>query len=127
MVNHEWQEIKVVSDACANADPGRRMPPMLDVTLFELSCRRSQDLRSSFCRDAVHQCHYILELVPKAISSAGLIKCGAGPNAANQNLIKKPAVYHQVHSRIGRGDLQCGQVAVPLQSQLPQRRINWMG
>src|SRR5262244_3758709 len=106
MVNHEWQEIKVVSDACANADPGRRVPPMLDITFFELSCCRSQDLRSSFCWGAVHQCHYILQLVPKAISSAGLIKRRAGPNAASQNLINKPAVYHQVHTRIGRGDMQ---------------------
>ena len=96
---------------------------MLDVTLFELSRCRSQDLRSSFCWGAVHQSHYILELVPKAISSAGLIKRRPGPNAATQNLINKPAVYHQVHTRIGRCDLQCGQVAIPLQSQLHQSRI----
>src|SRR5262245_1588075 len=122
MVNHEWQEIQVVSDACSNSDPGRWVPPMLDVTFFELAWRRSQDLRSSFYWGTVHQCHYILKLVPKTISSAGLIKRRASPNAASQNLVNKPAVYHQVHTRIGRGDLQCGQVSVPLLSQLHQCR-----
>src|SRR5262245_65465030 len=100
MVNDEWQEIKVVSDACANADPGRRVPPVLDVTLFELSCRRSQDLRSSFCWGAVYERHYILELVPKAISSAGLIKRRARAQAATQNLLNELAVYSYVHTRI---------------------------
>src|SRR5690349_17475324 len=127
MVNHEWQEIEVVSDACANPDPGRRVPPMLDVTFFELARRRSQDLRSSFQWSAVHQCHYILELVPKTISSAGLIKRRAGPNAASQNLVNKPAVNHEVHTRIGRVNLQRCQMAVPLLPQLHQCRISRMG
>ena len=74
MVNDERQEIEVVGDARANADAGRRVPPMLDIAFFELSRRRSQDLRPRFCWSAIDQGHYILQLVSKAIRAAGLVK-----------------------------------------------------
>src|SRR5687768_8505550 len=99
MVNNERQEIEIVGDPRANADPGGRVPPMLDIALLELPRRRSQDLRTRLCRSAVDQGHHILQLVSKAIRSAGLVKRGACPNAASQYLINEPTVEHHVHGR----------------------------
>src|ERR1044071_6327457 len=101
-MNHEWQEIQVVGDSCANTNPGRRVPPMLDITFLELPCRGSQDLRPRFSGSTVDQGHHILQLISKAIRSAGLLKRGAGPNAAGQDLINEPTVEHQVNAWIGR-------------------------
>jgi hypothetical protein len=127
VVSHERQEIEVVGDPRANADPGRRVPPVLDIALLELPRRRSQNLCPRLCRSAVNQGHHILQLVSKAIGSAGLVKRGASPNAASQNLINKPTVEHQVDTRIGRSYLQCLQVVVPLLLHLRQCRIRSMG
>ena len=107
--------------------PGRRVPPVLDVALFELPRRRPQDLRPRLCRSAVDQGHHILQLVAKAVRSAGLVKRGAGPNAASQDLIDQPAVEHQVDARIGRRHVQRVQEAVPLLLHLGQRRIGSIG
>src|SRR6185369_11386493 len=127
MVNHERQEIEVVRYSRANADPGRRVPPMLDVALLKLPCRRSQDLRARLRRSAVDQGHHVLQLVSKAVRTAGLVKRGACPNAASQYLINEPTVEHQVHTRIRRSHLQGVQVAVPLLLNLAQYGIGSAG
>ena len=102
VVNDQRQEVEVVSDPCANADTGRWVPPMLDIPLLELPRCRAQNLCPRFIRSAVDQSHHILELVSKAVRSSGLVKGGAGPNAAGPHLIKEPTVEHQVHAGIGR-------------------------
>ena len=127
VVNHERQKIEVVGDPRANADPGRRVPPVLDIALLELPCRRSQDLRPRLCRSAVDQGHHILQLISKAVRPTGLVERGAGPNAASQDLINKPAVEHQVDAAIGRSHVQRVQVAVPLLLYLRQSRSSSMG
>src|SRR4026209_1429594 len=127
MVNHERQEIEVVGDPRANADPRRRVPPMLDIALLELSRRRSQDLRARLRWSAADQGHHILQLVWKTIRTAGLVKRGACPNRASQYLINEPTVEHQVHARIRRSHLQRVQVTVPLLLPLGQCGIGSAG
>ena len=45
VVDDQGQEVEIVADPGADADPGRRMPPVLDIALLELPGCRPQDLR----------------------------------------------------------------------------------
>ena len=113
VVDDQGQEIEVVGDPGADADPGRRMPPVLDVALLELPGRRPQDLRPRLFRGAVDQGHDVLELVPKAVRPARLVERRAGPHPAGQHLVEQPAVEHQVHAGIGRLHLHGVQEVIP--------------
>jgi hypothetical protein len=95
----------------------------LDVALFELACRRSQDLGPRLCRSAVDQRHHILQLIAKPVRSAGLVKRRAGPHPASQDLVDQPAIDHEVDAAIGRFHVQRVQEAVPLLLHFGQRHI----
>ena len=113
-MNHQWQEIKIVSNPRPDPNPRRRVPPVLDVTLLELARRRPNDLRSRLRWSAIDEGHHILQLIAKPVRSAGLIKSGASPNAAGQDLIDKPAIEHEVDAQIGRCHMQGVQAVVPV-------------
>src|SRR5678809_208091 len=60
MAGDQWKEIEVVGDAGADTASTRRMPPMLDVALFELARCRPEDLCTGFPRRSVDHGHRVL-------------------------------------------------------------------
>ena len=79
VMDHQWQEIEIVGDPRADADPRRRVPPVLDVALLELARRRPQDLRPRLCRGAVDQSHHILQLVAETRTLRRIDKTRSAP------------------------------------------------
>ena len=63
----------------ANAATRGRVPPMLHIAFAELMRRGAQEMLAGEGWLGMYQCHHILQLVPKAIRSAGLIEPGASP------------------------------------------------
>jgi hypothetical protein len=60
VVHDVRKEIEIVGDARADADAGRRVPPVLDISLLELPRRCAKNLRASLLRAPVDQRHDIL-------------------------------------------------------------------
>ena len=109
----EGQEVQVVGDACPNAAPRWRVPPVLHVALFELPGGRSEDLRPRLLRGAVNQGHRVLQLVAEAERPARLVEPRPAPHPAGKHLVDQPAIEHQVQRGVRRADLNGPEDAVP--------------
>ncbi len=79
----------------------RWVPPMLNVALAELMCRRAQKMLTRQRRFSVDKRHRVLQLVAKSECPTGLIKAGPSPKTTAQYLIQQPAVGHQVYRCVG--------------------------
>src|SRR3990172_12720091 len=90
------------------------MPPVLDVTLYELARGGPQYLRACHVSLRHGERHHVLELIAKAIGAAGLIKRRSRPDAASERLIEQPAVEHNVHSPIRCGHLNRAKNVIPV-------------
>ena len=113
VVDDQRQEEQVIGNASADASPAGRVPPVLNVPLLELPGRRAEDLRPGFRRGAVDEGHHVLELVAEAVRPAGLVERRPGPDPARQDLIRQPAVDHQVDGGVRRVNLDGAENAVP--------------
>ena len=71
-------------------------------------------MRPRHLRAAERQRHAVLQLITKAVCTAGLIEPGPRPDAAGKGLIQQPAVQHDVHGAVGRRDLDRGQQVGPM-------------
>src|SRR3990172_6541557 len=90
------------------------MPPVLDVTLYELARGGPQYLRACHVSLRHGERHHVLKLIAKAIGAAGLIKRRSRPDAASERLIEQPAVEHNVHSPIRCGHLNLAKNVIPV-------------
>ena len=96
----------IVGDARPDAPAGRRMPPVLDVSLDELAGRGPQEVLARERRgSAIAQGHDVLELVAEAVGAAGLVERGPRPEPAGERLVEQPAVEHDVHRAVRRPHL----------------------
>src|SRR5262245_40259926 len=90
--NDKWEPEIIVGKARADAAAGGRVPPVLDVPLFELTRCRTQDVFPCQMRKRVDKGHDVLQLIAEAEGAARLIEGRAAPDATTQCLIKEPAV-----------------------------------
>ena len=104
----------VVRNAGADPLPGMRQPPVLHVAFGELATGGAQQMRPRHFGPTKGQGHAILQLIAKSVGAARLIKPGTGPDPAGQCLIQQPAVQHDIHRPVGRGDLHRGQQVGPM-------------
>ena len=107
------QPSTIVGYTGSNASTRMRQPPVLHVALGELSGGRAQQVFARQVGPDSGERHAILQLVTKAIGSAGLIEGRAGPNAAGERLVEQPAIEHEVHRAVGSLDLDCAQSLIP--------------
>ena len=99
---------------------------MLDVTLPELTGSRSQYVLAALVRSAINQRHHVLKLIPEPVGAAGLIVGRACPDAASQDLVQQPTIYHQIQAGIRRRDLYRVQDVVPVaRSAARLSRARW--
>src|SRR3954447_17965157 len=122
--NDQREENAIVGNACANAAPRRRMPPVLHVAFLELARRRTHDLCPRFLRGTVDDCHRILELVAEAECPTRLIEGGPAPHSTGEGLVHEPTVQHQVHRRVRRPDLDGPEDAIPERTDFLQRCLH---
>ena len=87
---------------------------MLDVAFGKLSACGTNQVLASDRGLRRGQRHYVLQLIAKAISTAGLVEGRAGPNAAGQSLIQEPAVQHDVERSVRSPDLDRPDYSVPM-------------
>ena len=104
----------VIGTTGAHAAIEWRMPPMQDITLFELMGCGNQDMPPGLIRGGMKQGEHILQLVPIAEGAACLIESRARPDPRTGRLIGQPAVDHQIKGRVRRVDLHCAQSGVPV-------------
>src|ERR1700759_1449505 len=90
------------------------MPPMLDVALAELMGCRAQEMLAQQDRFGVDEGHRVLQLIAKSECATRLIKTGASPQTAAQNLIEQPAVGHQVDRCVRRFHPDCAKCSLPI-------------
>src|ERR1700683_3625069 len=89
-MNHRvGQPEKIVRHARAYAAPGRRMPPMLNVTFDELMSGCPQQLVACLGSFRHDEGHHVLQLIAESISAAQLIEGGGRPYEAVQSLIDR--------------------------------------
>src|SRR5262249_42850468 len=96
MRSDKRQPKQIIREASAHSIAGRGMPPVLHVSLDELSSRSAQNLRALLVRCAVDQGHHVLKLVAKAVGAAGLVESRPPPDAAAQHLVDQPAVEQEI-------------------------------
>ena len=102
MRGNEWKPEKIVTDPGPDAGAGLWMPPVLDITFYELSCGGAQDVVAREFRRRVHKGHDILQLISESVGTARLIKSRAAPNPAAQSLVKQPAVEQNICRKLRR-------------------------
>ena len=78
-------------------------------------------------RLGINQRHRVLQLVTKSECSTRLIKAGAPPKAAAQDLVQQPAVGHQVHRGVGSFHLDHTQRLLPILPNAFQGRLDGTG
>ena len=89
VTHHKRQPKIVVGKSCAYAAPRGRMPPVLHVALLELARGGLQNHLPRNLRQAVDQCHHVLQLVAEAVRAARLIERRSSPHAATERLIQQ--------------------------------------
>ena len=108
------QPQQIIGDTGAHAAAGRRMPPVLDVTLDELPRGGPQYLRACDVALRDRERHDVLELIAKAIRATRLIERRARPDATGERLIEQPAVEQHVHRPIRCRHLHRAEHVVPV-------------
>ncbi len=92
---------EVVVRAVRTHAPARwRMPPMLDVSLWELTGRAAEQVLAQELRLGVDERHRILQLIAETEGAPRLVVSGPGPDAARQSLVQEPAVGQHVQGRV---------------------------
>ena len=99
------QEQHIVRDARAHAGIGR-VPPVQHVPRLELPRRTAKQVRPRPFGLRVHQRQHVLQLVPKAPGSAGLVEPGAAQHPAGADLVEQEAVEQKVQALVGRVDFR---------------------
>ena len=109
----QGQPQQVVGEPGPDAPAVGGMPPVQHVAFDELVGGVKQDLLPGFFRPQRQQGRGVLQLIPEAEGSAGLIKSRPAPDAAAEGLIRQPAVHHDVQGGRRGLDLQAGQTLTP--------------
>ena len=114
----------------AGADAGavrafftRRQPPMLDVTLDELSTGCAQQMLARQGGPGKCERHSILELIAESVGAASLIKGGSCPHATDQSLIEHPAIEDDVQGAVRRLHLNHSEHIVPVLNHRAEDRV----
>ena len=101
----ERQPQPVIGKMGAHAGAARQVPPMLNVTLRELTRRAGQQLAAKQCGRKAHHRHRVLQLVAETEGTTGLVVAGTRPQAAGHGLVRQPVIHERVESRVGRSHL----------------------
>ena len=87
---------------------------MLHITFAELMRRGAQEMLAGEGGLGMHQRHHVLQLIAEAEGATGLVKAGAGPQAAAQGLVQQPAVGHHINGGIWGFDLHGTKRPIPI-------------
>src|SRR4051812_2545609 len=127
MAHHVWQPDEIVGNSGAHPAAERRMPPMLDIALWELAGGRSENVLPCEPGGRDDERHHVLKLVAEPEGAAGLVETAPRPETARQRLVEKPTIQHHVHRFVGRADLDCSKRVVPRSGDLAQKRVQIRG
>src|SRR5271170_2793153 len=122
-----WQPQPIIADASANALARMREPPVLNIALRELPRGGAQQMLPDQTALRYGQRHHVLKLIPKAVSTACLIKCGSGQDPARQGLVEQPTVEQDVHGTIGGFNRDDAQSFIPMFRYRTQDRVEVRG
>ena len=121
--NRNGQPAAIVRNARPHPPAAFRQPPMLDIAFPELPAGSAQKVRAYKVRPRQQQCAAILQLVPKAIGTAGLIESGTPPHPAGKHLVQQPTIKHDVHRPVRRTHLHRAQRRSPVRRRAGQLGI----
>src|SRR3990170_1971784 len=76
------------------------MPPVLYITLGELTACGKKKVLAHEARLGVDERHYVLKLIAKTEGAPGLVVAAPRPQAACQRLVQKPAVSEHVEGLV---------------------------
>src|SRR5512143_4091335 len=94
------------------------MPPVLNVSLPELTGRASKQMLAQKVRLGVNQRHGVLQLVAESEGASRLVVPAPGPETARKILVKEPPVGQDVDGRVGGFHLYGPESPLPV---LPDR------
>ena len=95
-----------------------RMPPMLNISFYELTGGAQEQVLAHEIRPGVDECHHVLQLIAETEGAPRLVRCAARPQAARESLVQQPAVGQHVERRVGGFDIYCAEGVPPV---LPHR------
>ena len=104
------------------------MPPVLDISLAELTGRAEEQVLAQQARLGVDERHHVLQLVAETEGAARLVESAPRPETARQSLVQEPAVSQDVDGLVGRFDVAprpaCGSsTAIPLRARRGRQPI----
>ena len=100
------------------------MPPVLNVSLDELTGCRVQDVFPNESGSRQQQRQRILQLIAEPERAARLVESRSSPDPARQRLVEQPAVQHQVHRTIRRPDVDYAKKIVPIRCRPAERLVH---
>src|SRR4030042_4863871 len=94
------------------------MPPMLDISLLELTGSTEEEVLAHETRLGVDERHYVLQLIAETEGAPRLVISAARPKAARQSLVQEPARGQEIDGLVGCFDIYCAERVIPV---LPAR------
>ena len=122
-IDHVRQPDAIIGDPGSHAPTRRRMPPVLNVSLDKLACRRPQEVFPGDLALRGQQCDHVLELIAEPVGAAGLVERRPRPHPARERLVSEPAVEHDVHRAVGCAHLDRPLRVVPVARHVTERRL----
>ena len=104
----------VVRTMRAHAPARGRMPPVLDISLLELTARAQQQVLAHQPGLGVDERHHVLQLVAEAEGTARLIVAAACPDTTREGLVHQPAVGQHIDRRVGCFHLHRAERVIPV-------------
>ena len=111
--NRERKPEQVVGAAASKTPAGRRVPPVLYVTLNELPARGAHQMFARQVRPGKRERHDVLQLIAESVRAAWLEVPGASPEAAADVLIDEPSIHQDVERIVRRAHANRIERAVP--------------
>src|SRR4030042_2829814 len=90
------------------------MPPMLDISLRELTGSTEEKVLAHETRLCVDECHHVPHLIAETEGPRRLVVSAARPKAARYSLVYEPAVGQDIDGRVGCFHIHCAERVIPV-------------
>ncbi len=108
----------IIRTVRAHAPARGGMPPMLDISLRELTGRAAEQVLAHEAWLCVDERHHVLQLVAETEGAPRLVVSAPCPKTARERLVEEPPVGQHVEGLVGRFHIDCAESVVPI---LPHR------
>jgi hypothetical protein len=96
---------------------------MLHISVHKLVLAAKQDMISRKRAVIGQQADHVLQLIPKAKGSAGLVEARSAQQARGPCLVRQPVIHKQIERLIGRLNLNCPKTCLPQLFHSGQSRL----